>query len=78
MGRCFRQLPIKITVACHLGGQVYLLNPSAGLLLHMYDDRGLDVIATSTVPLLPLQKQFCEWINDARMDENEASKSWQR
>jgi hypothetical protein len=57
-------------------GRVYILDPSAGLLLHMYDDRGLDVIATSTLPLLPLHERFSQWINEARLDSTEGAQRW--
>jgi hypothetical protein len=43
-------------------GRVYILDPLAELLFHMYDDRGLDIIATSTMSLIPLYKPFGGWI----------------
>lgn len=48
-------------------GRAYILDPVAELLLHMYDDRGLDIIATSRVPLLPLYRRFGNWINRANL-----------
>ena len=60
----------------HLGipsvkGLVHILDPSAGLLMHMYDDRGMDLIATSKAPLLKLSERFGPWLNKARLDPAE-------
>jgi len=35
-----------------------------GILLHVYDDRGMDVTALTAAPLLPLYKQFDGWLLD--------------
>ncbi len=32
--------------------------------MHMYDDRGLDVIAANDSTLLPIYERFGEWILD--------------
>jgi hypothetical protein len=32
--------------------------------MHMYDDRGLDIIATNASTLLPLYERFADWILD--------------
>jgi hypothetical protein len=52
-------------------GRVYILDPSAGLLLHMYDDRGLDVIATTASPLVVLREQFGDWVLKAKLPATE-------
>lgn len=41
---------------------VYTIDPRSKIIMHMYDDRGLDVIAYDAVPLLPLYKSFGEWV----------------
>jgi hypothetical protein len=56
-------------------GRIYLLDPGAELLLHMYDDRGLDVISTRRTHLIPLHEQFGDWLNGARLDETQ---QWHR
>jgi hypothetical protein len=43
-------------------GRVFILDSQADLLLHMYDDRGLDIIATSEAPLLLLYERFEGWV----------------
>ena len=48
-------------------GQTFILDPAAQVLMYMYDDRGLDIIATSTVPLIPIYKQFGDWINRTKL-----------
>jgi len=48
-------------------GRTFILDPSAQVLMYMYDDRGLDMIATSIVSLLPIYKQFSHWVNRAKL-----------
>lgn len=43
-------------------GRIHVLDPLADVLLHMYDDRGLDIIANTPPPLLLLRKRFPEWV----------------
>ncbi len=43
---------------------VYVIDPKNKLIMHMYDDRGLDVIATETDVLRPLFENFGEWVLD--------------
>jgi Domain of unknown function (DUF3885) len=60
----FARLP-KIT------DRVFLLNVSRDVILHMYDDRGLDVIAANPTSLLALYKSHNAWILEydrARID----------
>jgi hypothetical protein len=47
-----------------ISGRVYFLNAERGLLMHMYDDRGLDVIAREAEPLRGIYKEFNSWILD--------------
>jgi Domain of unknown function (DUF3885) len=44
-------------------GRIHVFDPHAEILLHMYDDRGMDVIGSTALPLLDLKKQFATWIN---------------
>jgi len=43
---------------------VYVINPLSKIIMHMYDDRGLDVIATDLNTLRPLFETFRVWILD--------------
>jgi Domain of unknown function (DUF3885) len=43
---------------------VYVIDPRSKVIMHMYDDRGLDVIATKLNTLRPLFESFTEWILD--------------
>lgn len=52
--------------------ELYFLNLDRGLIFHMYDDRGLDIIAGDRQTLRPLYAQFNPWLLDhdrARMDQ---------
>jgi hypothetical protein len=54
-----------------IGGRVYFLNPRSHLILHMYDDRGLDVVAADKSSVAALYEGFNGWILDydrARID----------
>jgi hypothetical protein len=51
----FNKIP-KIT------DRVYFVNLNRSIILHMYDDRGLDVIAKETASLLPLYNLHLSWI----------------
>jgi Domain of unknown function (DUF3885) len=41
---------------------VYVIDPRARIVMHMYDDRGLDVIATELEVLRPTFEHFNAWI----------------
>ena len=43
---------------------VYVIDPRSKIIMHMYDDRGLDVIATDLNTLRPLFETFRVWILD--------------
>jgi hypothetical protein len=45
-----------------VSGRVYFLNPATGIIVHMYDDRGLDMIATNSQTLLPIHRLFNGWV----------------
>jgi hypothetical protein len=45
-----------------IGSGVYIIDDRAKLIMHMYDDRGLDVIAANASTLVPLYERFADWI----------------
>jgi hypothetical protein len=49
-----------------VSSRVYFLNQSTDTLMHMYDDRGLDIIATTDEPLTRIRREFPDWV----LDEN--------
>lgn len=59
---------IKEIVLADLGGlnslasAVYLLNPKEKLLYHLYDDRGLDLVAKDKAKLFIIYEKYNEWI----------------
>jgi hypothetical protein len=42
----------------------FLADTRRGILLHVYDDRGMDVTATAAEPLLPIYRSFDRWLLD--------------
>lgn len=44
--------------------EVYVINQTAGTIFHVYDDRGCDVIATSTDALREVYEACSDWILD--------------
>lgn len=56
----------------HTAARLYFYEPQQRILLHVYDDRGMDVAAASAEALLPFYRRFHHWLLDydrARMDE---------
>jgi hypothetical protein len=45
-------------------GECYFINHTKGLVLNLYDDRGMDVVAPKKETLLPLYKTYSEWLLD--------------
>jgi hypothetical protein len=45
-------------------GRVYFLNPATAMIVHMYDDRGLDIIAATREALVPVYRMFNDWVLD--------------
>jgi hypothetical protein len=45
-----------------IAGSVYVIDDRAKLIMHMYDDRGLDVIAANASTLAALYKRFSDWV----------------
>jgi hypothetical protein len=48
-----------------VSGRIYFLNPAREMIIHMYDDRGLDMIAASRAALIPIYRTFSDWVLDA-------------
>jgi hypothetical protein len=44
--------------------EIYFININKKLIFHMYDDRGLDIIATDKETLRPIYEKHNEWILD--------------
>ena len=47
-----------------ISGRVYFLNPATAIIVHMYDDRGLDIIAATRESLIPIYQTFNDWVLD--------------
>ena len=45
-----------------VSGRVYFLNPTTAIIVHMYDDRGLDIIAATREALMPVYRTFNDWV----------------
>lgn len=41
---------------------VFVIDPRSKIIMHMYDDRGLDIIATELNTLRPLFESFGDWV----------------
>lgn len=41
---------------------VYLIEPVSRIIMHMYDDRGLDIVATDATTLSQIYREYEEWI----------------
>ena len=47
-----------------LASNVFFLNTKAEILYHLYDDRGLDVVATDKMTLQPIYQNYHSWLLD--------------
>ena len=43
---------------------VFVIDPRSKVIMHMYDDRGLDIIAAELNTLRPLFESFGDWVLD--------------
>jgi Domain of unknown function (DUF3885) len=48
-----------------VSGRVYFLNPATAMIVHIYDDRGLDIIAATREALMPVYRIFNDWVLDS-------------
>lgn len=53
-----------LAISPAISSKVYFLNLEKGIIFHMYDDRGLDVIASRAEEIFGLYTGFNEWILD--------------
>src|SRR5580700_2487964 len=52
-----------------VSGRIYFLNPARAMIMHMYDDRGLDMIAASRESLIPIYRTFSDWVLDSDREQ---------
>jgi len=52
---------------------IYLVDFAARTILHVYDDRGMDVVALEARPLRPLYRRFNAWLLDCDRDRMDAT-----
>jgi hypothetical protein len=45
-------------------GECYFINSTTGLILNLYDDRGMDVISKTSEVLKPIYERFNDWLLD--------------
>ncbi|HFL3236830.1 TPA: DUF3885 domain-containing protein [Clostridioides difficile] len=45
-------------------GDIFLINETKKCIFHIYDSRGMDVVATDTDTLRPVYEKFNDWILD--------------
>lgn len=51
----------------------YIADPERGLVVHIYDDRGMDVIAVERQTLRPCYERFNDWLLDYGRDRMDAT-----
>ncbi|QHL86799.1 DUF3885 domain-containing protein [Nibribacter ruber] len=51
--------------------QIFFLNVDKKLIYHMYDDRGLDIVAKEKETLLPVYTEFNDWILECNREQIE-------
>ena len=49
--------------------EIYFINATKNLIFHMYDDRGLDIIASEARTLKPIYTKYNEWILEANREK---------
>lgn len=52
-------------------GNVYLVDFERGVCLHVYDDRGMDLVSTNKADLVPVFKKYQDWLLPYNLDEME-------
>lgn len=53
-----------------VSSRVHLLNPKTDVLFHMYDDRGLDIIAAKPQPLVRIRSEFPDWVLNSTVENH--------
>jgi Domain of unknown function (DUF3885) len=49
--------------------EIYFINTTKNLIFHMYDDRGLDIIAPDSKTLKPVYTKFKDWILEVNREK---------
>jgi hypothetical protein len=52
------------SMGTYISDGIYFIHPKDNIVFHMYDDRGLDIVAIRTEELMKLYNEFNEWILD--------------
>lgn len=60
-----------------LDGEVYFLNENKGIIFHMYDDRGLDIVASTVETIRPIYIAHNALILDYDRKKIDATFAWQ-
>ncbi|WP_409011814.1 DUF3885 domain-containing protein [Aeromonas salmonicida] len=50
-------------------GECYFVNSTTGLILNLYDDRGMDVISAASDTLKPIYEHFNDWLLDVNRED---------
>jgi len=66
-------LGAEVSVEPTLPADIYIVDFARGLVLHPYDDRGMDVAATRKETLAPLYREYHDWLQKLRIDEMRAA-----
>ncbi len=53
---------VDLGEACGIDAEVYLVKSDLSTTLHLYDDRGMDVVANTPEALRPLYNQYSRWL----------------
>ncbi|MFP3382337.1 DUF3885 domain-containing protein [Tritonibacter sp. SIMBA_163] len=56
-----------------VSADIYVVDFARGLVLHPYDDRGMDVAGTQKGTLVPLYQEYHDWLQTFRIDEMRAA-----
>ncbi|MEX2461672.1 MAG: DUF3885 domain-containing protein [Paenibacillaceae bacterium] len=48
----------------YISDRIYFIHPTKHIVFHMYDDRGLDIVALDKEELQPLFNQYRQWVLD--------------
>lgn len=59
-------------------GEVYIIDPYTNVLFWMYDDRGMEVVASSQDSVRDIQSRFGQWILEARLETEPGTHAWKQ
>lgn len=66
-------LGAEVGVRPTVSADIYVVDFARGLVLHPYDDSGMDVSATRKETLVPLYQEYHDWLQTFRIDEMRAA-----